>query len=133
MNTELLATVRASLENIAPKGEELVTSFYDRVFSTYPELRSLFPADMAAQRQKLLATLILAVNALAAGQDLEEELIALGRRHAGYGVKNEDYGKIAESLLRALQAASGPTWTKGLETAWSACLESVSTSMLKGH
>jgi len=45
---------------------------------------------------------------------------ALGRRHAGYGVKDEHYATVAAALLWALEQALGGRFTPDVKGAWTA-------------
>ena len=61
-NTELL---EQSFNLLAPRAEELVARFYDRLFFRYPAVRPLFAHTQPKQQQtKLLASLKLVVNNL---------------------------------------------------------------------
>ena len=50
-----------SFEKVKPKKDEFVTSFYENLFTDYPAAKPLFGGtDMAAQKMKLLGSLVLA-------------------------------------------------------------------------
>ncbi len=59
MNAALL---KESFEMVAPRKEEFAHSFYQRLFSQYPQTRSLFAhTDMKKQESSLAATLAVVV------------------------------------------------------------------------
>jgi hemoglobin-like flavoprotein len=42
----------------------------------------------------------------------------LGRRHTGYGVRDEHYDLVAEALMWALDKGLGPDFTPEVKDAW---------------
>jgi hemoglobin-like flavoprotein len=42
----------------------------------------------------------------------------LGRRHAGYGVKDAHYDSVGAALLWTLEQGLGPAWTPDVALAW---------------
>ena len=62
--------------------------FYERLFYMAPSLRPMFPTDMRDQKRKLMVMLASAVQGLTDLDALVPQLMALGARHAGYGVKD---------------------------------------------
>ena len=43
--------LKDSLTLVAPVADELVATFYDRLFAQYPQVRLMFPVDMAPRRK----------------------------------------------------------------------------------
>src|SRR3954452_19742885 len=95
-----------SLENsfdlIAPRGDEVVEDFYDRIFTAAPGLRAMFPDDMAHTRTMVLATLVLVRKSLRKFDALVPTLRALGARHVGYGTKPEHFDVVGPLLIEAM-------------------------------
>jgi hemoglobin-like flavoprotein len=55
-----LHALETSFDLVAPRGEELIDTFYARLFETKPALTSLFSGtDMQRQKTMLLGTLVL--------------------------------------------------------------------------
>jgi len=106
------------------------TSFYDRLFHLAPQVRPLFPADLAAQYGKLAATLAAAVAALDRVGDILPVLRDLGRRHAGYGVEPGHYATVGEALLWSLDHALGDALTDEAREAWAAAYDLLSSEMM---
>lgn len=52
-----------------------------------------------------------------------------GRNHAGYGVKDEHYTKVAEALLWTLGQGLGDDFTDDVEDAWVAVYTLLSSVM----
>ena len=43
---------------------------------------------------------------------------ALGKRHVGYGVKDEHYATVGSALLWTLEKGLGAAWNAELQAAW---------------
>ena len=130
VDRELIARLRASFAQLAPKAGELTELFYARLFAAHPGLRTLFPADMAAQRAKLAQTLAFVVASLEDSDKLRAATERLGRAHVGYGAQAEHYPIVAETLVGAMAATAGPEWTVALDRDWRTALERLAAAML---
>lgn len=129
------ATIRLlqqSFQALAPQGDRLVVSFYARLFERYPGVRSMFPAEMSAQRRKLLDTLAAVIDGLASPVTVRDQLRAMGKRHAGYGARPEHYPLVCDCLVDSMRDVAGPDWTDQLEDEWKRALELISRIMLDG-
>ncbi len=122
LNIDLLERNFAS---IVPKASELTTVFYTHLFKNHPELRPMFPTEMAVQKKKLGASLALVVANLRNPKVLTASLGELGIRHIDYNVKREHYPIIGKNLLVTLAEISGDQWTEELEEAWAQAYEDV--------
>jgi len=122
--------VRRSWRLLEPLGETVSDLFYRRLFELRPDLRSLFPFDMAAQKRKLLAMLAFTVKSLdwpieewQADINPEDDLflviLALGRRHRHlYKVEDEHYGPVGEALAWTLEQGLGQVFEGATKEAW---------------
>lgn len=54
-----LDALETSFDLVAPRGDELMDEFYDRLFAAAPAVRPLFPTDMKRQKTMLLGALVL--------------------------------------------------------------------------
>jgi hemoglobin-like flavoprotein len=111
--------IQDSWAQVAPIADQAAASFYLRLFEIDPSTRALFnTADMAQQRKKLIQILTVAVSSLdnlgALGKTVED----LGRRHAGYGVKDAHYDSVGVALLWTLEQGLGGAWTPETAAAW---------------
>ena len=80
LQVELLET---SFALVAPRGEELVSAFYEKLFSKHPEVMPFFEnTDMSEQKKKLLQALVLVVNNLRKPEVLGPALKQLGQLHS---------------------------------------------------
>jgi len=92
--------------------------FYDRLFEIAPEVRSMFPQDMAEQKKKLMAMLGTAVGGLNKLDAILPAVKALGQRHKGYGVTAAHYAPVGAALLWTLEKGLGPDFTPEVKAAW---------------
>ncbi len=123
-----------SFAALAPHGQQLVEMFYAQLFARYPAVRPMFAGtNMAAQRQKLLASLALVVKSLRAPEKLSAALAEMGRRHQGYGAQPAHYGAVAEVLLDCMARCAGTAWTPSVERAWRDALTVVAERMLEAY
>src|SRR5580765_1579593 len=83
--------VQQSFTTIAPIADDAAALFYRRLFELDPSLQPMFRGDMAVQRKRLMQMITAAVKGLDRLDQLVPVVQDLGRRHAGYGVKDEHY------------------------------------------
>jgi NAD(P)H-flavin reductase/hemoglobin-like flavoprotein len=104
-------------------GDRAVAYFYGRLFAGNPELRTMFPAAMDAQRDRLFRALTRIVHSLGTPEEMEPYLSQLGLDHRKYGVLTEHYPAVGRALLATLCRFSGDAWTSGAEAAWAGAYE----------
>ena len=130
MNVHALET---SFDLVAPRGEELVSVFYDRLFERAPQVKPLFAhVDMARQRSMLLAALVLLRKSLRNLDAIAPKLRELGARHVAYGATPEAYPIVGEVLLASLAEIAGEAWTDELEAEWAGAYGVVAGLMIEG-
>lgn len=128
-----LETLETSFDLIAPRGEELVDTFYTRLFEVAPAVEPLFAdTDLRKQKAMLLATLVLLRKSLRDLDSIAPKLRQLGARHVAYGARPEHYPVVAEVLLASMAELAGEAWTPQVEAAWAGALGLVATAMLEG-
>jgi hemoglobin-like flavoprotein len=121
-----------SLGLVAPVADELIRSFYDRIFTEHPEVRSMFPADMTQQRERLLNAVIALVTKYDHREELVPYLEELGGRHVRYGVVTEHYGVVGQALLATLAQIAGEHWNEEYEGAWARAYTFAAQAMQNG-
>jgi len=93
--------------------------FYGRLFELDPAVERLFRrTDMAAQRKVLMQTFTAVVKSLDRLDQIVPAVQALGRRHAGYGVREAHYATVGAALLWTLEQGLGPGFTPAVREAW---------------
>ena len=118
MTATHVALVQASFEHVRPILEPAALMFYERLFELDPSLRSLFRGSREAQAQKLAQALTVVVKGLEHPAQLRGAIEALGRRHAGYGVRDEHYTTVGEALIWTLEQGLGAAFTPDVRAAW---------------
>ncbi len=117
--SEQVNLVQTSFTQLLSRTDQTATVFYDHLFEICPSFKPMFhKTSMDSQRQQLMSTLQIAVNGLSNLKEILPTVQDLGRRHAGYGVKPEDYDPVGESLIYALQKQLGPKFTPEVKAAW---------------
>ena len=118
MTPEQITLVKESFAKVAPIAPQAAALFYGRLFEIAPEVKPLFKGDIAEQGRKLMQVLAAAVGGLDDLGALVPTVQALGKRHAGYGVVDAHYDKVAEALLWTLGKGLGDGFTPPVKDAW---------------
>ncbi len=130
LNIELL---EQSFQAVAPKGDELVETFYRNLFADYPQVKPLFEnAEMADQKKKLLASLKLVVDNLRRPDVLGPALEQMGARHVDYGAEEAHYPAVGATLLKSLAVVAGDLWNDEFHQAWEEAYGEISKIMIAG-
>jgi hemoglobin-like flavoprotein len=126
---------------VLPIAETAADLFYKRLFTLDPTLVELFPADMEAQKRKLMKALHFIVQGLdwpeSAWADVADEkddvvlvVLALGRRHRNlYRVEDRHYETVGQALLWTLDQGLGEAFTAEVREAWAKAYRLISTLM----
>lgn len=124
--------VRTSFSRVVPIQDIIASLFYDRLFAKAPQVRQLFPDDLAGQKLKLMALLTTCVGRLHDLSALTPTIRDLGARHAGYGAKPEHYSIVAEALIWSLAKGLGAAFTPEARSAWTKVYDLLATAMQSG-
>jgi hemoglobin-like flavoprotein len=128
IHIDLIRTSWASVEPIADVAASL---FYERLFERDPAVRRLFrKTDMAAQKKNLMQTLTVVVKGIDRLDNLVPAVQALGRRHAGYGVRPDHYDLVGAALLWALEQGLGDAFTNDVRDAWAEAYGTLAAVMI---
>lgn len=131
MTPEQITLVTQSVERVRLRAAELSSRFYERFFATDPEVRAMFPDDMAAQERKFVASLDAIVAAIPDFAAFTDRAGTLGRLHVGHRVTARQYADAGTALLACLSEAD-PAWDDELAAAWTAAYDLVAESMMLG-
>ncbi|MGV3721858.1 MAG: globin family protein [Actinomycetota bacterium] len=118
MTNEQRDLVQSTWEQVVPIADTAANLFYGKLFELDPSLRALFKPDMTEQKKSLMNTITFAVRSLDRMDEVVPAVKALGRRHSGYGVKNEHYATVGAALLWTLSQGLGEAFTPEAEAAW---------------
>ena len=118
MTPRQVELVQQSWAKVVPIKDQAAQIFYAKLFDANPGLKLLFKGDMAEQGKKLMTMITVAVNGLSRLDRIVPAVQDLGRRHAGYGVKDADYDTVGAALLATLRQGLGPAFTDEVAAAW---------------
>ncbi|MFD7134252.1 globin domain-containing protein [Streptomyces sp. NPDC059894] len=124
------ALIRASVSVVEPFAAEMTVYFYAILFARYPEVRSLFPQTMDAQRDRLLRALLRIVDLVDDPEGLVRFCGHLGRDHRKFGTLSAHYPAVGECLLASLAHYAGPAWTADIAAAWTKAYGAVADVMI---
>ncbi len=118
MTPEQIKLVQDSWAKVVPISETAAELFYGKLFELDPSVRSMFKGDMKEQGRKLMAILNTAVNALDKLDTIVPAIQDMGKRHVGYGVKDEHYDTVGSALIWTLEAGLKDDFTEDTKEAW---------------
>ena len=131
MTPRQIDLIRASWSAVEPIADTAATLFYDHLFELDPAIRRLFRrTDLAAQRKILMQTLTVVVKSLDKLDTIVPAVQALGRRHAGYGVRSEHYESVGIALLWTLEQGLGEAFDDETREAWAAAYGTLASVMI---
>jgi nitric oxide dioxygenase len=130
MTPNQIKLVQTSFAQVAPIAATAADLFYGRLFEIAPQVRTMFPDDLGEQKKKLMTMLGTAVAGLNRLDTLMPAVQALGRRHAGYGVKAQHYASVGSALLWTLEKGLGEAFTPEVKDAWATAYIVLSTTMM---
>ena len=131
MTPRQIDLIRTSWSAVEPIADTAATLFYDHLFELDPAIRRLFRrTDMAAQRKILMQTLTVVVKSLDKLDTIVPAVQALGRRHAGHGVRSEHYESVGIALLWTLEQGLGDAFDDETHEAWAAAYGTLASVMI---
>lgn len=122
--------IRRTMAEVGPVADKVTSYFYALLFVRHPELRSLFPAAMDTQRDRLLKALLTAAEHIDNTPVLVDYLQNLGRGHRKYGTRPEHYPAVGECLIGALSKYAEHIWDPEFEAAWVRAYTTISQVMI---
>ena len=128
MDTDAL---KHSWEQVAKSGDEVPHYFYAHLFLSHPDLRSMFPISMTAQRDKLFAALGQIVSHVDEIDQVEGFIRQLGQDHRRFSVVPQHYNAVGASLLATLKQFLGAAWTDELASGWAAAYGVIARTMVE--
>ncbi|MER5211397.1 globin domain-containing protein [Streptomyces sp. NPDC002838] len=122
--------IRRTMAEVGPVADKVTSYFYALLFVRHPDLRSLFPAAMDTQRDRLLKALLTAAEHIDNTEVLVDYLQSLGRGHRKYGTRAEHYPAVGDCLIGALSKYASGIWTAETEAAWVRAYTTISQVMI---
>jgi hemoglobin-like flavoprotein len=130
MTPEQINLVQQSFLSIVPIQEQAADTFYTRLFEIDPKIRPLFKGDITEQGRKLMASLEMVVDGLNQPESFYAALQDLGRRHAGYNVREDHFTSFAHALIWTLEESLGDAYNDNVRDAWIEVYEVISSIMI---
>jgi hemoglobin-like flavoprotein len=131
MTKEQINLVEGSWDFIIMNTSEAGNIFYSKLFELDPTLKVLFKEDIDSQSRKLVSLITFVVHKLSNLNEVIDDVIALGKRHAGYKVKPEHFNTVAAALLWTLELALKDQWNDKMKAAWVEVYTVLSGAMMK--
>ena len=128
-----LTALETSFDLIAPRGDELVDTFYARLFAAAPAVRPLFDGiDLQRQKTMLLGALVLLRKSLRNLDPIVPKLREMGARHVAYGAEPAHYPVVGEVLIGAMAKVAGDAWEPRFAQAWETAFSVIAGAMIAG-
>jgi len=129
MTEKQIELVQTSWEKCIPIADTAASIFYAKLFELNPELKPLFKSDIKEQGKKLMTMITTAVRSLNNLEGIVGAVQDMGRRHAGYGVKDEHYDTVGTALIWTLGQGLGDDFTDETKEAWVEVYTLLATTM----
>lgn len=130
MTPDQIKNVQESFEKVAPIADQAAELFYGRLFEVAPEVKPMFTSDMSEQGKKLMTMIGVAVRGLSNLEKIVPAVQQLGVRHVDYGVKEEHFAVVGDSLLWTLERGLGEAWNEELKASWAEAYGVLSATMI---
>jgi len=124
--------VRQTVGSLRDQAGPVSLLFYGRLFELDPSARRLFHNDLELNGRKVIETLNWMAESLDRFDAMTDRLAELGRQHAGYGVRPDQYESVIAALLWAIAQALGPDFDAATRDSWKLALSAVSEAMKGG-
>jgi hemoglobin-like flavoprotein len=124
--------VRDSVDALREDAEPFALLFYGKLFELDPSSRRLFHNDLAVQGRKVMDMLTSVAESLDDFQPMRSRLADLGRKHAEYGVRPEQYDTLTTALLWSLGQALGASFDVPTREAWRLAINAICAAMKAG-
>jgi hemoglobin-like flavoprotein len=125
--------LRESFGVVVERAPDVTARFYQILFERHPQVKPLFGRNSARQQEEMLTRALVAViEHLEDPAWLTGTLRVMGAKHVDYGVTEEMYPWVGESLLATLAEVLGADWTPQVEAAWTAAFGAIASAMMDG-
>ncbi|GAA2184922.1 globin domain-containing protein [Micromonospora lupini] len=122
--------LRRSWSLLVEQGDQAPLYFYSTLFAASPEIREMFPTNMAGQRERLFTALGHTVASIDQLPRITEYLKSLGRDHRKFAVRADQYPLLGRALAATFQHFLGPEWTRELADDWGRAFTMIAQIMI---
>ncbi|MCF6147581.1 MAG: hemin receptor [Candidatus Kuenenia sp.] len=130
MRADQIALVQKTFAKVQPVSDKAAEMFYRHLFELNPSFKLLFKRDIKKQGRMLMQMIDFAVKGLDDPETILPTIQDLGKRHVGYGVKEEDYDTVGEALLWTLEQGLGSDFTQEVKEAWGEAYKLLASVMI---
>jgi len=132
MTAHQIRLVRDSVDSLREDAAPFALLFYGKLFELDPGSRRLFHNDLAVQGRKVVDMLTSVAESLDDFQPMRARLADLGRKHAEYGVRLEQYDTLTTALLWSVGQALGASFDVPTREAWRLAINAICAVMKAG-
>lgn len=129
LSPEQRLVILDSIESLREIAEPFALLFYGKLFELDPSARKLFHIDLAIQGRKLMEMLSSVAESLNDFGPMRSRLAELGRKHATYGVRAEQYETLIKAMMWSLSQALSPNFDTSARDAWRQALTVICAAM----
>jgi hemoglobin-like flavoprotein len=132
MTAHQIRLVRDSIDSLREDAAPFALLFYGKLFELDPGSRRLFHNDLAVQGRKVVDMLTSVAESLDDFQPMRARLADLGRKHAEYGVRLEQYDTLTAALMWSIGQALGASFDVPTCEAWRLAINAICAAMKAG-
>ena len=129
LSPEQRLVILDSIESLREIAEPFALLLYGKLFELDPGARRLFHIDLAIQGRKLMEMLSSVAESLNDFGAMRSRLAELGRKHATYGVRAEQYETLIKAMMWSLSQALSPNFDTSARDAWRQALTIICAAM----
>lgn len=132
LNNQQKEVIKQSFPKVLVQTMKNGIMLYEKLFELEPATKPLFRnTSMERQGQMLVAAIGKIVKGLENPEELEKDLVALAKRHIGYGLKPEYFVHFGSAMMYMLKNSMGEVWNAEMEDAWKSVYEDVAGVMIR--
>ena len=132
MNTDERRLILDSIAAVREYSGPFTLLFYGKLFELDPTAHRLFHTDLETQGRKVMDMLTSVAESLNDFEPMRRRLAELGRQHAEYGVRTEQYEILGRAMLWSLTQVLGENFDQPTRVAWTKALVTISAAMQAG-
>ena len=132
MTAHQIRLVRDGVDSLREDAEPFALLFYGKLFELDPGSRRLFHNGLAVQGRKVVDMLTSVAESLDDFQPMRARLADLGRKHAEYGVRLEQYDTLTTALMWSIGQALGASFDVPTREAWRLAINAICAAMKAG-
>lgn len=130
MTPEQLSAICNSFDKALAMRPDLGSRFYQQLASDHPETTEIFDSiSMDAQHTRFISMFRIILIRMNDALPVDSLLQDLGKQHAGFGVREEDFEKFGSTLMKLLRELLGKEFDRHMCDAWVVVYEEITRIM----